>query len=379
MTLIDVTTGELVDVPLSASERAALDAHEAVIARGLQTFYDVGNALLAIRDDPKKLYREYGTFEDYCQQRWGMSRPRAYQFIEAATVVANLSTIGRQNGTEINERQARELAPLAPDEQRLVWDVVRHTAPGGKVTAQHVKSVVNVLKEVTSTGAIDDGTGIHIPVAQATPEHLKAAVTEETYERMARQEQYIADKLETKSRREHALEVMNTSENNEWYTPERYVAAARALMGGIELDPATSEYANETVQAERIYTARDDGLAQDWTARSMWLNPPYGYAREGGVSNQELWTARLIQEYQRGCVQEAVLLVNAVTDRQWFQPLWDYPICFTDHRIRFYGATGEPGSPTVGSVLVYFGTRHTAFVEQFRQFGVIVRVLARRV
>ena len=33
------------------------------------------------------------TFEEYCKERWEMSRPRAYQLIEAAEVMSNLSTI----------------------------------------------------------------------------------------------------------------------------------------------------------------------------------------------------------------------------------------------------------------------------------------------
>ena len=55
---------------LVESERSELLQHEQVIEKGLKTFVDVGNALLAIRD--KRLYRQgFGTFEDYCKDRWG--------------------------------------------------------------------------------------------------------------------------------------------------------------------------------------------------------------------------------------------------------------------------------------------------------------------
>ena len=82
----------MTDSLLAVTEQYKLKECETVIERGLNTFVDVGNALAAIRDG--KLYREtHGTFEDYCRDKWGFSRPRAYQFIEAAETVGILSTI----------------------------------------------------------------------------------------------------------------------------------------------------------------------------------------------------------------------------------------------------------------------------------------------
>ena len=69
---------------LTASESSALSQNEAVIERGIKTFYEVGLALADIRD--RKLYRAaHRTFEEYCQGRWQMTGSRAYQMIDAAT------------------------------------------------------------------------------------------------------------------------------------------------------------------------------------------------------------------------------------------------------------------------------------------------------
>ena len=156
--------------------------------------------------------------------------------------------------------------------------------------------------------------------------------------------------------------------SNEWYTPARYIEAARQVMGSIDTDPASNPTANKTIRAATYYTIETNGLDKPWHG-NVWLNPPYG--REGGESNQDVWSARLIEQYQAGITKQAVLLVNAVTDRRWFQPLWNYPICFTNHRISFYDPQGEYGQPTHGNALVYLGGHIERFASVFSQFGVI--------
>lgn len=356
---LGVATKWLLEQYLTTTEEETLRECETVIERGLKTFYEVGTALLTIRDN--RLYRvEYRTFEDYCRKRWQMDRHYAHRVIDAAQVAENLLPMGN---IPDNERQARPLTELEPDEQRIVWTVVQDTAPAGKVTAVHVKSVVNVFKEILITNAVDDGTGEQIKVSDI----VNAAITEETYERMMRQKTHITEALEKKNGVPPALQ---SSESNEWYTPKNYLEAARSLMGAIDLDPASNAYANQTVQAAKFYTLDDNGLKQNWKGR-VWLNPPYG--RDDGESNQGVWSARLLEAFISGSVTEAVLLVNAVTDRQWFKPLWDHTICFTDHRIRFYNEHGEFGSPTHGNALVYLGAQQERFIEHFKQFGPIVK------
>lgn len=166
-------------------------------------------------------------------------------------------------------------------------------------------------------------------------------------------------------------QLINSSESNEWYTPGQYVEAARTVMGCIDLDPASCEYANRTVKAAEIYTESTNGFNKEWRGR-VWLNPPYGFNEIDNSSNQAAWSAKLIEQYCNGNVSQAVLLVNAVPGNKWFAPLWDFPICFTNHRIRFYNEETEAGQPTHSNALVYLGGNVPKFVEAFSRFGPVV-------
>lgn len=122
---------------LTIDEQHRLGQLEAVVKRGLETFIKVGNALAEIRDG--KLYQQSHTsFDEYCTERWGLSKRRANQLVQAAQV-----------GTMVpveNERQARELVPLSGDEQAVVqaWREAQGSAKavGAKVTSKVIRAAV---------------------------------------------------------------------------------------------------------------------------------------------------------------------------------------------------------------------------------------------
>lgn len=159
------------------------------------------------------------------------------------------------------------------------------------------------------------------------------------------------------------LFVNQDSGQVEWYTPAAIVEAARRCMGGIDLDPASSEVANRTVKAQRYFTADDDGLAHSWYGR-VWMNHPYSKI------NNLRWVPKLIAEYRVGNVAQACAIVNASTSEKFFQPLYDYPICFFAKRVRFVKPCGGLGdSPTKGSAVVYLGPNVSRFVAEFSSMG----------
>lgn len=160
--------------------------------------------------------------------------------------------------------------------------------------------------------------------------------------------------------------VSHNSGNNEWYTPASFVDAARAVMGGIDLDPASSEIANRVVQATQIFTANDDGLEQEWPVCRIFMNPPYAQPLMGKFAS------RFAAEIQKG--SEGVALVNNATETFWFQEIAAEcsAICFPKTRIRFLDPEGNPGAPLQGQAIIYCGENTDKFIQEFSAFGLVV-------
>lgn len=168
---------------------------------------------------------------------------------------------------------------------------------------------------------------------------------------------------------------------NEWYTRPRYIAAAREVMGSIELDPASCAAANEIVQAERYFTKEQNGLLQEWHARSLWLNPPYGRtAKQQGLhqSSIKLFVDKCLDAYRRGDVLQAIILATTEVNAKWFYPLWQYTICIPNHRVNFIVPEQQKNkySQMFGTCFVYLGPNEQRFTDIFSRFGHIVKSIA---
>lgn len=164
--------------------------------------------------------------------------------------------------------------------------------------------------------------------------------------------------------------VMHNSGDNEWYTPPEYIEAARRVMGGIDLDPASSDKANETVGASKYYTTDDDGLRHSWRGR-VWMNPPYSQPLIG------LFCSGLRSELESGAVTQAITLTNNATETAWFADLLANAaaVCFIRGRVRFLDRDGNAtGAPLQGQAVVYSGPNIDGFAREFGKFGAVLYV-----
>ena len=128
---------------ITVSESSRLMELEGKIKTGLTTFVEVGEALLEIRY--ARLYRsDFGTFEEYCKQKWGISASRARQLIGASEVSANIGSVTRVT-LPTTEKQTRPLTQLEQEQQPKAWERAVEIAGGEQPTAKQVQAAVDEI------------------------------------------------------------------------------------------------------------------------------------------------------------------------------------------------------------------------------------------
>jgi hypothetical protein len=246
-----------------------------------------------------------------------------------------------------NEAQVRPLTSLTPDAQRAAWTEAVQTAPNGKLTAAHVEQVVEQYKPAK--------------VSSFDPDQEREGEAPETMDDPTPEFQDAPEPVDLRPAK--AMDVHYQSESKEWYTPADFLKAVRDVLGEIDLDPASSESANQIVGANRFFDRQANGLAQAWTADTVYCNPPYG-------DEIRAFVEKAIAELERGSYSAGILLVPARTDTAWFGLLREYPRCFLTGRLKFWNsADASVTSAPFPSVAFFLGQDATRFVEVFSRLG----------
>ena len=110
-----------------------------------RAFYEAGMALMQLRD--RRLYRTtHATFEEYCRDRFGYTRRRPYQMIEAALIYDNLIEKCAKilHILPTKEGQIQPLSQLEREEQPEAWISAVEEA-GGKVPPGRIVKEFEIL------------------------------------------------------------------------------------------------------------------------------------------------------------------------------------------------------------------------------------------
>ena len=127
-----------------------------------------------------------------------------------------------------------------------------------------------------------------------------------------------------------------SSASEEWSTPQ-YLFDELNEEFHFTLDPCSTD---ENAKCEKHYTKAQDGLKQDWTGETVFINPPYGR----GI---EPWIIKAYDHSIGGGI--AVLLIPARTDTKWFHEYVYHKaeIRFVKGRIKYGGSKWNAPFPSM--------------------------------
>ena len=178
------------------------------------------------------------------------------------------------------------------------------------------------------------------------------------------------------------MNIQHSSRLDAWETPQYIIDMVHEVLGGIDLDPASSHSANERVQAGDILTEDQDALNIEWPCddhTSLYINPPGG--KVGRHSKTGLFWQKLMRYRQQGMIKDAIFMFFSIEALQVTQnyecpSAGQFLACVPSKRIKFIDPTNpEKVSPSHSNMIVYVpGSRDRSFKFKrvFEQLGVLI-------
>jgi ParB family chromosome partitioning protein len=307
----------------------------------------------------------------------GARRLEAARLLGWTDIPARMVFLDNPLQAEFDENMQRE--PFTPEERVAIADALwereqkasrdrqaelgrSHGDPSGKFPGGSGSTRDRVAAALGVSGRTLEKERAVVHAAQEDPGRfgdlpslLTTASTDAAYrEFRARIQEPAPEPPPTPTPETAALAVHFSSATDEWATPPEVLALVVEALGAIDLDPCADDA--RSVPAARHFTAAEDGLAQEWRGR-VYMNPPYGRAIDA-------WVAKLLAEVEAGRATQAIALVPARTDTQWFRRFQGYPLAFWRGRLRFGAAdAGAPFPSVIIGLNVPFGLFHAVFSD----------------
>ena len=325
-----------------------------LMRRTAQDIIDIGTKLIEVKER-----LGHGNFGGWLESEFGWTDKTARRFMS----VADRFKMDNLSDLNIGASALYLLAaPSTPESARI--ETIDRAQNGEPITHKVAKQIVTDAKvehiEIEQTEFVNGDSDRQVA---DKPIENHAALQGQTTEPPRVDEARHVESVWVEQDETSKPHVTNNSGNNE-YTPAEYIEAARSVMWCIDLDPASSDLANETVKANKYYTIDDDGLQQEWLGR-VWMNPPYA----AGLIDR--FAEKLAYHVGQGDVTEAIVLVNNATETAWFTTLVDVAVavCFVRGRIRYLAPDGVKNSPLQGQAILYIGDNVDRFCSAFESIG----------
>ncbi len=186
-------------------------------------------------------------------------------------------------------------------------------------------------------------------------------------------------------------------EDFEWITNRDLVDSAHYVLGGIDLDPASSKAANNYVNAKEFFTIQDDGLNEQKWHGNVYVFPPaqsYFWNKKvqrwkttrglspSLISGQAIWWKALKRKWLSGEIESGIYFTNYMDMAMYCQDIFDHPVCIMASRptlIRHYFHDNKfVRQNTASSMIVYLQPRNgieeatECFVETYQPKGRII-------
>lgn len=165
------------------------------------------------------------------------------------------------------------------------------------------------------------------------------------------------------------------SKSHSWGTPSKYVKAVKNFFGGtISLDPCSNQFSIVEAETEFLLPNKD-GLNEEWSFPTIYINPPYGADRERGTTIKS-WLAKCAHTNEKYNSEILALVPVATNTGHWKQSVFGKAkaVCFLyDTRLKFLenGLDVGKGAP-MACAMVYWGTDFDKFFDNFIKYGAVV-------
>lgn len=339
---------------LNQDEKEELKACEIIIENHLQSFLEVGEALIKIKEN--KLYRAgFKTFEEYCQITWNFTSRYARNLIQSAEIIEEL-----KSGTIVpkilpeTESQARELAKVEKNKRADAWGKVQQAIESGeKLTASLVQEKAEEYISDAKITSDKKTPGLNKSI---TPEIEQIPI-----------ELNLVDEIEIIDKKTEVEQIVLPVHSSKIIDVPKKFTDPKLQINNLLIDTAL-----KTLTLSIADFAVQDDKSGPYIPAKNQTNENISLAGRGILNllhddNFNKYIDIVYEAYQeKGDIIEMIIFCKADFTNPWFKVLSGYSSVFCALDIN---------TPTP-IFAFYFGLWNTSFIKHFEKLGRLLSVYA---